>query len=106
MNSALCLSITGFFLLFQFCEDFIGTHAFGKQLFQNGFRFCFLCFFCSLGISDRLFPFQRSQLFLGRLKSHFLLFQVSFQSADMLTEKINAIFPLYHSIFFQPPTFS
>ena len=40
----------GFFVLFQFCEDFIGTHAFGKQLFQNGLCFCLFCFFCSLGI--------------------------------------------------------
>lgn len=53
----------GFFVLFQFCEDFIGTHAFGKQLFQNGFRFCLFRFFCSFGIFPlchriffRLFP--------------------------------------------------
>ncbi len=35
----------GFFLLFQFCKNFIGTHPFGKQLFQNGFRFCLAFYF-------------------------------------------------------------
>ena len=49
MNKPQRAFITGF-LLFQFSEDFIGTHALGKQLLQNGFRFCFLCFFCSLSI--------------------------------------------------------
>ena len=36
--------------LFQFSEDFIGAHALGKELLQNGFRFCFLCrlLFCKL----------------------------------------------------------
>ena len=29
----------GFFLLFQFCEDFIGTHAFGKQFQELAFTY-------------------------------------------------------------------
>ena len=45
----------GFFVLFQFFEDFISTHAFGKQLFQNGFRFYLFRIFCSFGICLCLF---------------------------------------------------
>ena len=70
----------GFFLLFQFCEDFIGTHAFGKQLFQNGLCFCLFCFFCSFGICLRLLCFQLDNFLVDSFQRCFLLFQVSFQS--------------------------
>ena len=45
----------GFFLLFQFFENFISTHAFGKQLLQNGLCLCLFCFFCSFGVCLCLF---------------------------------------------------
>lgn len=74
MNKPQRAFITGF-LLFQFSEDFIGTHALGKQFFQNGFRFCFLCFFCSLSICLCLLCFQGCYFFFGLLQSRLLLFQ-------------------------------
>ena len=73
----------GFFLLFQFCEDFIGTHAFGKQLFQNGLCFCLFCFFCSFGICLRLLCFQLDNFLVDSFQRCFLLFQVSFQSVNV-----------------------
>ena len=63
------------FPLFQFSEDFIGTHTLGKQFLQNGFRFCFLCFFCSLSICLCLLCFQGCYFFFGLLQSRLLLFQ-------------------------------
>ena len=76
----------GFFVLFQFCEDFIGTHAFGKQLFQNGLRFCLFCFFCSFGVCLCLLRFQHCHFFFGLLQSSLLLFQVSFQCVDVSSD--------------------
>ena len=73
----------GFFVLFQFCEDFIGTHAFGKQLFQNGLCFCLFCFFCSFGIRLRLLCFQFDNFLVDSFQRCFLLFQVSFQSVNV-----------------------
>ena len=69
----------GFFVLFQFCEDFIGTHALGKQFLQNGFRFCFLCFFGGFLISNRLLGFQLGQFLLGGFEHCLFIFQISFQ---------------------------
>ena len=73
----------GFFVLFQFSEDFIGTHAFGKQLFQNGFCFCLFGFFCSFGVCLCLFCFQRCHFFFGLLQSSLLRFQISLQSVNV-----------------------
>lgn len=73
----------GFFVLFQFCEDFIGTHAFGKQFFQNGFRFCLFRFLCSLSICLCLLRFQRYHFFFGLLQSSLLLFQFSLQRVNV-----------------------
>ena len=71
------------FLLFQFGEDFIGTHALSKQLLQNGFRFCFLCFFCSPGICLCLLCFQSGHFFFGLLQSSLFCFQISLQSVNV-----------------------
>ncbi len=73
----------GFFVLFQFCEDFIGTHAFGKQLFQN--RFCF-CFFASSAALASAFAFFASSVatsFSAFFRAIFLLFQISLQSVNV-----------------------
>ena len=89
MNGALCLSITGFFLLFQFCENFIGTHALGKQLFQNGLCFCLFCFFRSFGICLCFLCFQSGHFFFGFLQSSLLLFQISLQSVNVCGDGCN-----------------
>ena len=73
----------GFFLLFQFCKNFIGTHPFGKQLFQNGFRFCLFRIFCSFGICLCLLCFQLDNFLVDSFQRCFLLFQVSFQSVNV-----------------------
>lgn len=82
-----CACLSWALWLFQFCEDFIGTHTAGQQLLQHFFGLCLLCFFGSLGVCDRLFPFQRRQLFLGGLESSRFLFQVSFQSVDVCSDR-------------------
>ena len=79
----------GFFVLFQFCEDFIGTHAFGKQLFQNVLCFCLFCFFCSFGICLRLLCFQLDNFLVDSFQRCFLLFQVSFQSVNVCGDGCN-----------------
>ena len=76
----------GFFVLFQFCEDFIGTHALGKQLFQNGLCFCLFCFFCSFSICLCLFCFQFDNFLVDGFQLCFLGFQVSFQCIDIRSD--------------------
>lgn len=38
----------GFSVIFQFCEDFIGTHAFGKQLQEQAFTYEVFSFYTPL----------------------------------------------------------
>ena len=90
----------GFFVLFQSFENFISTHAFGKQLLQDGFCFCLFRFFCCLGICPGLLRFQRYHFFFGLLQSSLLLFQISLQSINVggdgcdLSSQRSDIFPL------------
>ena len=69
----------GFFVLFQFSEDFIGTHAFGKQLFQNGLCFCFFVSSAALASAFAFFASRDATSFSAFFRAVFFSFRSAFK---------------------------
>lgn len=74
-----CACLSWALWLFQFCEDFIGTHTAGQQLLQHFFGLCLLCFFGSLGVCDRLFRSKEDNSFWAVLRAAVFSFRSAFR---------------------------